>query len=216
MKTAVQCDFDGTITEEDVSFLLLDAFAEGDWRAVLKEYMSGRISVGAFNTRAFAMVKAEKQALVDFVLKSEKARVRPGFRELVDYCSRQGLKFTIVSNGLDFYINTMLTHLCLDGIEVHAARSRFRSEGMEVAYIGPDGDRLEAGFKEAHTRRLRQEGYDVVYVGNGLSDIYPARLARHVFATGDLIKRCREEKVPYTPFNDFNDVVSGLEKLGIG
>ena len=34
-KTLVQCDFDGTITEEDVSFMLLDAFADRDprrWR----------------------------------------------------------------------------------------------------------------------------------------------------------------------------------------
>ncbi len=31
-KTLVQCDFDGTVTEEDVSFMLLDAFANGGWR----------------------------------------------------------------------------------------------------------------------------------------------------------------------------------------
>jgi len=28
----IQSDFDGTITEEDVSFALLDVFAQGDWR----------------------------------------------------------------------------------------------------------------------------------------------------------------------------------------
>ena len=38
MKTLIQCDFDGTVTEEDVSFFLLDAFAQGDWRALLREY----------------------------------------------------------------------------------------------------------------------------------------------------------------------------------
>jgi len=37
-KTLIQCDFDGTITEEDVSFILLDTFARGDWRRLLKEY----------------------------------------------------------------------------------------------------------------------------------------------------------------------------------
>ncbi|MBI2979758.1 MAG: hypothetical protein HYY41_02890 [Chloroflexi bacterium] len=60
-KTLVQCDFDGTITEEDVSFMLLDAFADGDWRRRLKEYEAGRISVGRFNTEAFSMVKAPEQ-----------------------------------------------------------------------------------------------------------------------------------------------------------
>ena len=32
MKTLVQCDFDNTIAESDVSFMLLDAFADGDWQ----------------------------------------------------------------------------------------------------------------------------------------------------------------------------------------
>jgi len=39
MKTMVQCDFDGTITEEDVSFFLLDTFADGDWRQLWKDYV---------------------------------------------------------------------------------------------------------------------------------------------------------------------------------
>ena len=44
MKTLVQCDFDGTVTEEDVSFFLLDTFAQGDWRRLLQEYKEGKIS----------------------------------------------------------------------------------------------------------------------------------------------------------------------------
>ena len=35
MKLAVQCDFDGTITEEDVSFLILDTFVGDIWREML-------------------------------------------------------------------------------------------------------------------------------------------------------------------------------------
>ena len=37
-KILIQCDFDGTITEEDISFLLLDAFASSDWRQLLSGY----------------------------------------------------------------------------------------------------------------------------------------------------------------------------------
>ena len=80
-KTLVQCDFDGTITEEDVSFLILDAFADGDWRKLLEDYKEGRISVGSFNTRAFNMVKVDKEALQEFV--KEKTRIRDGLPELL-------------------------------------------------------------------------------------------------------------------------------------
>ncbi|MFC1901539.1 HAD-IB family phosphatase [Chloroflexota bacterium] len=215
MKTAVQCDFDGTITEEDVSFLLLDAFAEGDWRQLLEDYMGGKMPVGAFNKQAFAMIKADKPALLDFMSKSDRVKVRPGFRDLLDYCSRQGFKVVIVSNGVDFYIEAILRDIGVNGIEFFAAQSRFRPEGMEVRYVGPDGDEMEAGFKEAYTGLLKRNGYSVVYLGNGISDIYPARESRHVFATGDLLTRCREEQLRCMPFADLHDVVRGLGTLSL-
>lgn len=210
METVFQCDFDGTITEEDVSFLLLDTFADGDWRRMLQDYTEGKISVGDFNTRAFAMVKTDKQTLLDFMFQSKRVVVRPGFRELLDCCSQKGFEFVIVSNGLDFYIEAILKELGIKGIEVFAAQSRFRPEGMEVRYIGPDGNKLATGFKEAHTKLLEKRGYNVIYAGNGISDIYPARRAVKVFATGDLLRRCREESLECTPFNDLNDIVKGL------
>ena len=213
MKTMVQCDFDGTITEKDVSFLLLDTFADGNWRQLWKDYVEGKMSVGAFNTKAFAMVKADRQTLLDFVLTSGKVRIRPGFRELLGYCSRQGLGFVIVSNGLVFYIEAILENMGIEGIEVFAAQSQFTPEGMVVKYIGTDGNQMEDGFKEAHTELFRRRGYSVVYVGDGLSDIYPARQAIYVFAIGALLKRCRETRLECIPFNDLNDVVRGLETL---
>lgn len=212
-RTMVQCDFDGTITEEDVSFVLLDAFAEGDWRQLWQQYRDGKISVGAFNTRAFAMVKADSKSVTELIFSSGIARIRPGFRELLGYCSRSGIGFNIVSNGLDFYISAILQNLGLSGIPFHAARSRFRQEGMLVQYIGPDGRELEDRFKEAFTQRYLEQGYQVVYVGNGASDIHPARRSQHVFATGDLLTLCRETGLGCTPFDDLNDVVRGLERL---
>ena len=105
-KTLVQCDFDGTVSEEDVSFVLLDTFANGNWRELLEEYKQGRISVGDFNTRAFAMVKADRQSLLKVAEGS--ARTRAGLGELLACCRRKGFRFVIVSNGLDFYIKAIL------------------------------------------------------------------------------------------------------------
>ena len=213
MRIAVQCDFDGTITEEDVSFLLLDTYVGSKWREFWQEYLAGRIPVGTFNKKVFAMVKADRQTMTDLVLNSDRVRIRPGFNELLKYCSRKGFEFIIVSNGLTFYIEAILENLGINGVQVFAAQNQFSPEGMSVEYIGPDGSQIEAGFKEAYTEMLTKRGYSVVYLGNGASDIYPARQASQVFATGDLLPRCREEKLECTPFNDFYDVVRGLEAL---
>ncbi len=213
MKIAVQLDFDGTITEEDVSFLLLDTYVGPRWREELKEYTSGRIAVGTFNRRVFGMMQASKQAMTDLVLTSPRVRVRPGFGELIDYCRRRGFKPVIVSNGLTFYIQAILGKLGIGGIEIHAAENRFLPGKVAVRYVGPDGSQREAGFKEAYTDLLVGQGYAIVYVGNGRSDIHPARRAIKVFATGDLLRVCREEGLACTPFDDLHEVIRGLEDL---
>ena len=216
MKTIVQCDFDGTITRKDVSFLLLDTFADGNWRQLLNEYREGKISVGFFNTKAFTMVKADEQTLLDFIFMKNKVEIRAGFTELLTYCSKKDFKFVIVSNGLDFYIEAILRALGVENIEVFAAQTQFSPEGLEVKYIGPDGSQLEGSFKDAYTELFLRRGYRIIYVGNGVSDISPARQSHHIFATGDLLAFYKEKNLNCTPFDDLNDVVRGLELLAQG
>ena len=211
MAMIIQCDFDGTITEEDVSFILLDTFAQGDWRKIFQQYRENKISVGDFNARAFAMVKAGREELLEVA--RDKVKLRDGLHQLVTYCQSQGFRFLIVSNGLDFYIKSILKDAGLGDIEVYAAQTRFHPSGLEVQYIGPDGAPLNSDFKEAYTREFLKQGYRVVYVGNGPSDISPASLAHHVFARDGLLDCCRERNLQCTPFDDFNDIVRGLELL---
>jgi len=211
MKTLVQCDFDGTVTQEDVSFLLLDTFADGDWRQLLAEYKEGKISVGHFNMKAFAMIKADRQTLLDFV--KGKVDIRPGFGELLSYCRSRGFQFVIVSNGLGFYIETVLRDIGVENIEVFAAQTQFSPEGMQVKYIGPEGNQLHDNFKEAYTRLFLRRGYRIIYVGNGISDVSPASQAHYIFATGELLDFCKQMNLNCNPFVDLNDVVKGLKLL---
>ena len=210
-KILVQCDFDGTITEEDVSFLILDAFADGSWRNMLQEYKEGRITVGSFNRRAFNMVREGKESLQRFV--REKARIRQGFPELLDYCRQKGFRFVIVSNGMEFYIKSILDSLGIDGVEVFAAAAEFKPEGIVASYIGPDGTELQNEFKKAYTRRFLEDGYRVIYIGNGASDITSARLAEHIFATDTMLAKCRQANINCNSFSNLNEVVKGLKLL---
>ena len=212
-KTAIQIDFDGTVTEEDVSFLLLDTYVGPAWREYLKEYSSGKISVGAFNKKVFAMMQADRKTMTDLVLTSPRVKIRPGFRELIDYCKKKVFKIVIVSNGLEFYIEAILKSQGVDGLEIHAAENVFYPGGTNVRYVGPDGREVDTGFKEAYTAALCKQGFNVIYLGNGTSDIYPARLALHVFACDDLLQKCKEEKLKHYAFKDFFEVVKELEKL---
>ncbi len=207
----LQFDFDGTMTLEDLSFHILDEYAEGDWRALLAEYRAGGMPVGEFNTRAFAMVRQDEATLCDFVRR--KVRLRPGLKELVAYCRQQGHEIVIVSNGLDFYIRTILGDIGLGDIEFHAAVTRFDMAGLDVKYLGPDGAVTLSGFKDAYMETFRKPGRRIVYLGDGLSDIYPARAADYVFACKELAQLCRQQGLPHTAFEDLFEVRDALKKL---
>ena len=211
IKTLVQCDFDGTVTKGDVSFLILDAYARGDWRQLFKDYEDGKITVGRFNTEAFSTVKADKKSLLELVRK--KAKVRPGLQELVDCCCRKDYRLVIVSNGLRFYIDDILHNSGITDLEVVAAETEFNPGGLKVQYIGPDGAYLDNDFKIAYADSFLNQGYRLVYLGNGSSDLPPARKSEHIFATCTLLKRCRSEKLVCTPFTDLRQVAGVIEKL---
>jgi 2-hydroxy-3-keto-5-methylthiopentenyl-1-phosphate phosphatase len=209
--TLVQCDFDGTVTVGDVSFLILDEFIGNGWRALFEEYMQGKMSVNRFNAGVFAKVKADKETLERFV--REKTVMRAGLPELMEACRERGFRFVIVSNGMMFYIDAILKMLQMNNVEFKAARSIFKPEGIEAWYEAPDGKPLEDGFKEAYTRDYLKQGYRIIYIGNGTSDFPPASLCSHIFSIDNLSVACNKAGVAHTPFKDLHEVAEGIRKL---
>lgn len=208
-KIIIQCDFDGTVTEDDISFILLDAFTKGDWRTINKQHSEGKITVGQFNERAFGLVRASKKAMLDYL--KDKVKVRPGFQKLVELCQQKGIRLVIVSNGLEFYIKRILEDMGLYNLEYHAAETRFHANKLKVRYIGPDGSVVDSGYKEKYVNKYLNEGYNVVYIGNGSSDLSPARGAHQIFATESLLEHCQRTGltcIPFTSFLEINLVLS--------
>ncbi len=42
MKTLILCDFDGTISVEDMGYVLLTRFSAGDWEAIDRQFCVGK------------------------------------------------------------------------------------------------------------------------------------------------------------------------------
>jgi 2-hydroxy-3-keto-5-methylthiopentenyl-1-phosphate phosphatase len=208
-KTLVQCDFDGTVTIKDMSFLLLDEFAGPAWRELDEQYVTGKITVGRFNEFAFGMVKASRKEMLDYL--AAHTRLRPGFREMAEFCRRKDIRLVIVSNGLDFYIQQILDNAGLRDIEYHAAETSFSPGKIDVRYVSPQGKVLDSAFKESYLSMFLDQGYRVAYIGDGRSDYPPARKSHRVFATGTLLKLCQSDGISCVSFQDFSDIMSSLE-----
>ena len=76
-KIAVQIDFDGTVTTEDVSFLLLDTFVGPAWRKHLEDYSSGDITVGAFNQKSLRLGESQPEYYARFRLEQSACKNPP-------------------------------------------------------------------------------------------------------------------------------------------
>ena len=208
-KILIQCDFDGTVTFDDISFMLLDAFATGDWRALDDEYTAGKITVGEFNNRVFSMLGADKKEMLDYL--KGKVVVRTGFEDFAALCKKKGIRLVIVSNGWDFYVRQILEDKGLGNLEYHSSETFVDKGKLRVRYVGPDGSVVDNEFKEKYVNKYVKEGYHVVYIGNGSSDLSPAKSAHQIFATESLLEHCQRiglSCIPFTSFHEISQVVS--------
>lgn len=208
MGRTIVVDFDGTITEDDMLIAIEDAFGEPHEVARIDEaFDRGEISLQEEITGKFATLTAPLAEVVAWTL--ARARVRPGFGELVALAESRGWRVVVVSSGFEELIRPVLDR---EGIAVEVRANRVDTAGGKWSVIWTYGEAC-ATCGESCKRSLVDElagGDDVVYIGDGYSDRCAARAADHVFATKGLARFLEAEQVPFTPFDDFFDVARAL------
>ena len=200
----IQCDFDGTIITNNMSLLLREEFAAGAWRQLENDYLHGYLTVEQSNMLQFTLIKEPKEKLQEFIC--QHIEVRPGFLEFVRYCRDTGIPLVIVSSGLDFYIETVLTQIGMRNLELHCGQTTFGKDGIIVSYTDPAGNIINEGFKIKYLDWLRKRDTNITYIGDGLSDLEAARNADHVFATSHLLRLLNNDSIACSAFSDFFDL----------
>ena len=218
---AVVCDFDGTATVEDLADGLSIAFAGAEaWHRAEAEFQAGAIPFEELLRRIFEPIRATPGQLRAFV--REHGRFRPGFERLVRTCRERAIPFTLVSGGLDLYIEPALERLPADvreGLELRANHAERTATGLALTFPWKDapGSCGTCGScKGAVVNALQTRGHRVVAVGDGNADRCAAREADLVFARGRLLDWCRRGGLPCEPFETLDTVADRVAALGTG
>ena len=212
MNIAVLCDFDDTITQENVAHLILDRFGDGSWQELRRRYLEGAIPPEEYFERPFAQMRASREEMYSYV--QEKGTVRDGFARLAHYCRRRGIGLAVVTLGLDFYVQALLSQEGLEWLPVYAVGTRFTQGGVRFEFPYAQEECGRWGIcKCSVVDRYRSEGRRVVYIGDGRNDVCPARRSDVVYARGELVELCRREGIPYRELEGFEDVIGELERL---
>lgn len=200
----IQCDFDGTITLNNLSVLLRERFASSGWREIESNYIHGRLTVEQSNRQQYPLIKESKRTLQEFVRRN--VQVRPGFLQFVGDCRGAGIRFVIVSSGLDFYIEAALSNIGAPNLELHCAQTSFEEDNITVTYLDPKGNSIKEGFKKGYLSWLRSQDKPLIYIGDGLSDFEAASAADYIFAVDELHRLLSASSVPHYTFSNFSDV----------
>ena len=203
-------DFDGTITEQDVLDAIARTFGDMDvYREVDEALDRNGMTLHEVLRREFAPVTAPVEEVVAWVLAN--SSVRSGFRELVALARDRGWRLVVVSSGFRQFIEPVLEREGVGGVELVANEAEPDPSGWRVRFFDErECETCGEACKRPTVRSIAPEG-EIVYVGDGYSDRCAAEDADLVFARRGLEAYLRERHVPYTHFENFHDVIAGLD-----
>jgi 2,3-diketo-5-methylthio-1-phosphopentane phosphatase/HAD superfamily hydrolase (TIGR01509 family) len=212
MKRLILCDFDGTISIRDMGYVLLNRFSSGDWEAVDRDFTEGKIGSKEAYSRIAKIVKGNKEDVFSFI--RDHSDIDPYFTSFYSYCRERGIDVKIVSDGLDFYIKTILEIHHLSEIPFYANCTRIRDgEGMDVSFPYSSEECGLCGTCKKRLIQIHRKEYDsIFFAGNGLSDRCAAREADLVFAKSSLYTFCIEHDIPCHFFENFHEILEDLKK----
>jgi 2-hydroxy-3-keto-5-methylthiopentenyl-1-phosphate phosphatase len=207
-RTLIFCDFDGTITDRDVTELIwTDQLGPGWPEEIFPAEDRGKLSMVDRIGAGYARVRCPPDRLLEQI--EGRIHIRSGFGDFVQKAAEKNWSLRILSCGLDFYIDKILPSAlpcdCFAGTFDGAWRVRL-PRGVTLA----PGEDFKAHMLEK--RRSECPGARLVYIGDGPSDLAPARRCDSVFAVrgSKLARLCARERIACTEFSSFDDVTLAL------
>lgn len=212
MKKLILCDFDGTVNTKDMGYLLLNRFSAGDWEAIDQDFRDGKMGSKEAYTRMVPILKGDEAEVLRFI--GEHSQIDPHFKTFYRSCCENGIDVKIVSDGLDFYIRTVLEIHGLSEIPFYANVTRFRSDGrMDISFPHVSERCGLCGTCKKQILLNHRTEYDkILFVGNGLSDRCAAREADLAFAKDALYPYCIDQDITCHYFRDFSDILRDIKK----
>lgn len=212
----IYCDFDGTVCPTDVGEEFFRFYLGTLADDIVKPLLNGEIGGKELLLRECkALPSLTYHDVEQYALRFS---LDPYFAPFTRFCEERSLALTIVSDGLDIYINALLRQENLSHIPVYANRAQFLSgDGttrLAVSFPYTDEECHECGNCKRNHMLVQSADEDIiVYVGDGYSDRCPVQFADYVFAKRHLIPFCQERNITYFEFKHFGDVQQKIEML---
>jgi 2-hydroxy-3-keto-5-methylthiopentenyl-1-phosphate phosphatase len=205
-------DFDNTITRGDVLDAVIERFSASNHLQTLEaDWEAGRIGA---RECLDGQLRGLRATWAEFARHLEGVKLDAGFFALLEFVKSAEGELTIVSDNFDLFVSHILQRRGLAHVAVRANHLELADDRATPSF--PFSNPACPGCahcKKTHFVPPNADGRRVIYIGDGRSDLCPARHADLVFAKSSLLTQLRVEKVPCVAFGELADVVAALEKL---
>nr|MBN2276549.1 MtnX-like HAD-IB family phosphatase [candidate division Zixibacteria bacterium] len=214
-KQAIFCDFDGTFASRDVGYRLFKHFSDGKNDEIVAAWKAMKISSRECLLEEARMVRASESEIKSFL---DQFELRPGAAEFYHEVTRRNIPFYIVSDGIDLYLDYILEknglgkikRFCNHGI---VKDSRLR---LEFPYDNHGCPRCGCckGARIGDIIGPNPSIWQVIFIGDGLSDLCALPRSNLIFARGDLLDYCQANSISAIEYQNFFDIMNYLKMSG--
>jgi 2,3-diketo-5-methylthio-1-phosphopentane phosphatase len=214
-KFKIFSDFDGTITLYDTWIEMGEFFIKqkDKWAEVIKSFEEQKIGARECFLKECALV--EDFNINDFNRIIDNQRLDPMFKVFYDFCNKNSLPLTILSEGMDYYIQRILDNYEL-AIPFYSNKIVFsadmKSIGLEFPYSDSDCDKCGTSKRNILMNSTGDDEISV-FIGDGFSDACAVNYADIVFAKKSLASYCWKNNITYHEYQTFGDITKKLEKF---
>jgi len=211
-KILILCDFDGTTCSNDMGNTIMNRFAKG-WREIDRSYCANVIGSRLAYLQIQPLFQGTENEMVNYALEQEK--LDPHFGSFYRSCKENGIDLKIVSDGLDFYISSILQKHGLQEIRFYSNRVVFQEDAtVSIEFPSPRNGCDLCGTCKSTILEAHRDMYDsIIYVGDSYSDVCPSQKADLVFAKPILSKKCQKRGKACIAYENFQDVGEYLNKM---
>ena len=180
------------------------------WITLERQWKAGRIGSRQCLTGQLRGLYITKKRLDDYL---SCIKLDPYFRKLIFYLNSKKVKLAILSDNFDYIIRRLLKRKGFSGIRVYSNRLQFSRDRLMPSFpLENKSCRICAHCKTDSIKRVSKNGSKIIYIGDGRSDICPARKADIIFAKDALLDYCRENNLDYIPYRSLKTVYAYLKR----
>lgn len=205
------CDFDGTITKEDTVNKFLKLYADSTWLDIEDLWLKGDIGSKECLVRQFELVdNISEEKIQNFV---NSIQIDDYFIDFYKNIRSKNIPLYIVSDGVEYFIKAILAKYGINDLTVFSNSIAFDYEKGKIVSEFPNYShscKKQSGLCKCSVVKKYGQSAQIIYIGDGASDICVSDKADLLFAKKTLAAYCDENNISYIKFENFKDINSYL------